>query len=130
MAAQSDLWGDFQVAEVRTPVSILREQAALLGPKTKNIIEARVSTQARDGRFYHSFDLMVPALDNYTYELFSVDHDVTLYPVFTAKDAMSTFRGNQISLKTEEEFTDWLGHRLSSHETRKIISSLLAQATN
>jgi|HubBroStandDraft_5_1064220.scaffolds.fasta_scaffold266061_2 hypothetical protein len=130
MAAQPDLWGEIPVDDVRTPVTILREQAALLGPKTKNIIEARVSTLARDGHFYHSFDLIVPALDNYIYELFRVDHDVTLYPIYTPNDEKSTFRGSKISLKTEEEFTDWLRHRLSSHETRKIISSLLAQATN
>ena len=34
MATQADFWGQIQVDDIRTPVAILREQAALLGPKT------------------------------------------------------------------------------------------------
>src|SRR5262249_58474628 len=81
MAAQTDLWGDIVEAQVRTPVAILREQAALLGTKTKNLIEASVRTSAAGGEFRHSFRLVVPALDGYTYELFQIVHGVSIYPI-------------------------------------------------
>jgi hypothetical protein len=120
MATQPDLWGDIQVAAIRTPAAILREQAALLGQKTQNVIEARVDTETYDKDFHHYFRLIVPALDNYTYELFSVRHSVELYPV---KSGFKEF-------KTESEFTDWLREKLSSPETRKIVGNLLAQANS
>jgi hypothetical protein len=44
MATQTDFWGEIVSAAERTPVSIMREQAALLGTKTRNLIEARVES--------------------------------------------------------------------------------------
>jgi hypothetical protein len=121
MATQTDLWGDIQPSAVRTPVAILREQAALLGNKTQNMVEAKVLTFISDGEFHHSFKLVVPALDNYTYNLFVVHHGPNLYPV---KIMALT------NPKNEEEFVDWLQQRLSSDETKKSIGNLLAQATS
>jgi hypothetical protein len=121
MAAQPDLWGDIQVSDVRTPVAILREQAALLGAKTQQVIEAQVETQIYNKDFEHSFNLVVPALGYYKYSLFAVRHDVDLYPVHLAPGSFA---------KTEDDFVKWLGRRLSSPETRKIIGNLLAQANS
>jgi hypothetical protein len=122
MATQTDFWGEIVPAEVRTPVAILREQAALLGSKTQNVVEAKVSTQAQSGKFYHRFRLVVPALD-YTYELFKITTGVNPYPVTV--DALL----DGTEFKTEEAFTNWLKAKLSSAETKQIISNLLAQAT-
>jgi hypothetical protein len=74
------------------------------------------------GRFYQSFNLLVPGLDNYTYNLFKVRHGPELYPIRVIDQTNE--------LKTEEEFVDWLRQRLSSDNTRKIVSNLLAQATS
>ena len=74
MAAHADLWGDIAPSAVRTPASILREQASLLGAKTKNTIEGQVETWTSGSKLYHSFNLVVPALDNYSYELFKISH--------------------------------------------------------
>lgn len=121
MATQiADLWGGFEPAAVRTPVSILRQQAALLGDKTKHLVQARVVTKTDRSAFYHSFRLLVPALDEYTYELFSVHHGVDLYPV--------TAYGEARPLKTEDEFVEWLRALLSSESTKRIISNLMGQA--
>jgi hypothetical protein len=118
MATQADFWGDIEPTEIRTPVSILREQAALLGGKTGYLIEGKVDTAVSGGMFRHSLSLVVPTLDNYEYELLKVRHGVELYPV----------TAGQQDLKTESEFTNWLRQRLSSAETRKVIGNLLAQA--
>ena len=120
MATQTDLWGDLAPAEVRTPLSIMREQAALLGTKTQNLVEAVVSTVVVGEEFTHYFNLVVPALSNYAYQLFVVSHRIDLYPL--------TVRNPEFrQLENEHEFVEWLGRTLSSIETRKIISNLLAQ---
>ncbi|MGA2882349.1 MAG: hypothetical protein ABSG13_25630 [Bryobacteraceae bacterium] len=122
MAAHADLWGEIAPSAVRTPVSILREQAALLGVKTNHLVEGQVETQISGRTFYHSFNLVVPALENYSYELFKIYHGVNIYPVHV---------GPQIdALANEEAFVTWLGQKLSSPETKRIIGNLLAQANS
>lgn len=121
MATRADFWGEIQADEVRTPVTILREQAALLGPKTQNIVEAKVDTITfGTDVFRHSFRLVVPALDGYTYELFSIKHGIMLYPVDVVNDG-TTYRD-------EHEFTLWLQSTLSSPATKRIIANLVGQA--
>ena len=120
MAASTDLWGEIEALQIRTPLSILREQAALLGAKTKNLVEASVKTRVNGDTFCHSLELVVPALDSYTYKLFTICHGASIYPV--VQPSKST------RLETEEEFIEWLGAILSSPETKRIVSNLLSQA--
>ena len=123
MAAQTDLWGDLTTsAQVRTPLAILREQASLLGKKTQNLVEASVQTSILPGqRFVHSFNLVVPALSNYSYSLFVVKHGIELYPVSVEDPEVPP-------LETEQAFMNWLRYILSSDKTKRLIGNLLAQA--
>ncbi len=121
MAAPPDLWGDVQASGVRTPVAILREQASLLGKKTQQVVEAEVETQVFDKLFLHAFNLVVPALSYYRYNLFTVKHGIDFYPLDV---------GIGSYLKTEDEFLKWLGAQLSSPETKRIIGNLLAQSNS
>jgi hypothetical protein len=120
MAAQPDFWGDIAPGTRRTPVAILREQASLLGTKTKNLIEARVVTEASFGEIRHRFLLVAPGLDNYKYQLFRIEHDVNLYPVTVETEP-------PVLLETEPDFTKWLQFTLSSDHTKRIVGNLLAQ---
>ena len=123
MATQiADLWGRLEPAEVRTPLSILRQQASLLGDKTGHLVEARVDSRAKYNAFLHSFRLVVPALDDYQYELFEIRHEIRLYPVYVGSDEQA------VELKTEEDFVAWLRACLSSEPTKRIISNLMGQA--
>ena len=127
--ATKDLWGAVQVAGTQTPLSIMREQAALLGPKTDHLVEAQVETRAFGRMFVHSFNLVVPALDNYTYQLFQVGHGAELYPVQPLHRVEPTFVvPGSGEIQDEAEFIHWLEQRLSSTQTLKIISNLVAQA--
>jgi hypothetical protein len=119
MAAQTDLWGEISELAVRTPVAILREQAALLGTKTKNLVEARVTTEPHGNAFLHRFDLVAPPLDNYTYNLFNVRHGIDFYPI--------QVWGEEKKLDSEEEFLNWLGEKLSAESTKRVIRNLVAQ---
>lgn len=120
MATRTDLWGDIEAANIRTPVAILREQAAVLAEKTRLVIDAQVSTTIWHRDFVHSFKLVVPALGDYTYELFAIRHGVDLYPVSVGSR----------DLQNEQEFIGWLRDTLSSSETKRVISNLLAQANS
>ena len=128
MAAETDFWGEISVVGDRTPLSILREQAALLGTKTQNLVEAQVETRGVSRALQHSFNLVVPVLDHYTYELFSIWHNVIdLYPIALNDEAL--FSGqDQFLLKDENALKEWLARKLSSPETKKILGHLLAQA--
>jgi len=124
MAAHADLWGEIKPSVVRTPVAMLREQASLLGAKTNHLIEGKVHSHASGTKFYHSFSLVVPALDNYSYELFQISHDVGFYPV--SVENRSSYR----ELRNQGEFVEWLREKLSSPETKGLIGNLLAQANS
>jgi hypothetical protein len=116
----TDFWGEIETSAIKTPLSIMREQAAALGPRTKNLVEAKVETKIFGGQFIHTFELVVPSLDNYTYQLFQIQHPAQMYPIMVMSPT--------IALHTEDEFMVWLRDRLSSEQTRKIVSNLLAQA--
>ena len=145
---RSDLWPPtISGPEVVAPVTILREQAAMLGKKTNGLVLASVRTTTRDSLtrdektglraltrpghdagngnegFIHSFQLVVPALEDYTYTLFRIEHGIKLYPV---KLHVPRTLGGRIA-KSEDEFVDILRKILSSDNTRRVIGSLIAQ---
>ena len=128
MATTQDMWGELETEslKVRTPVSILKEQAALIGQKTKNILEAEVRTESPNGpNFRIVLDFVVPSLDNYRYRLLSATHPITLYPLEARGPG-----GTDSFLQNETAFLNWLRVQLSSEETRRIIGALLSQATS
>jgi hypothetical protein len=118
----NNLWPeDIGVAGLKPPVAFLREQATLLGQRTKNIVEAKVVTEVWGDGFIHRFLLVVPALDNYRYGLFTVQHSVSLYPLEIQ------FNDKRIKANDEKTLIAALKQIFSDIETRRIIQSLIAQ---
>jgi hypothetical protein len=66
--------------------------------------------------------LVVPALEDYTYTLFRVEHGIEFYPV-----KLDAPRALGRTAKSEEEFINSLRKILSSENTQRIIGSLIAQ---
>lgn len=127
-----DLWpSDIGTTTLRSPVSILREQASALAQKTQGLVTAEVITRARkrsdawheweDG-LTHEFVLVAPTLDRYRFELFSLGHDELLYPV------TGNFNEQESELADEAALMEWLRGIFFSERTKRIIHSLLAQA--
>jgi hypothetical protein len=118
-----DFWpSDLAAVELRTPLSILKEVAAMLGSKTSNAILAEVTTKSEAGLFYHRLYLVVPVLENYQYQLLTARHEILLYPV-------SVFWGKHFETCPDEgRFKEALKKILASSETRDILAALLAQA--
>ena len=120
-----DFWPDLGAALPRTPLLILKQQAALLGKHTKNLVIARVLTDSYDERFFHRFIIEATAI-NYRYELLSVSHDLMLYPV-TVESGPYQLSKTKRTFKSEDEFVAWLKDLLNSDQTKRLVGTLLAQ---
>jgi hypothetical protein len=125
-----DLWPDeVAVTDVITPLAILNYQASQLRQKTKNLLEAEVSTDhvSKKGYVLHHFELIAPALGRYRYRLFTAGHkDEFVYPV-----EVKTNEGEEpIEAATQQEFLKVLGQVLWSSRARSVIQSLIAQSND
>jgi hypothetical protein len=121
MAADS-LWPD-DIGETNlvTPVSIMREQAAALGPRTGNLVTADVRTRSQGAVIVHAFFLEAPAM-SYSYEVFEANHRISLYPVTV------TFKGSVHRCEDERSFREMLAQILRDDNTKRIVQSLIAQS--
>ena len=141
-----DLWPDkIKVEKIITPFIILRQQATLLGKKTKNIIQGKVydlrlDSDLRSG-FHYTFLIVVPALSDYQYKILDIIYGMSIYPViinieediwkdipprFYDQGARTTTR--QIIAKSEDEFIEILRAIFNSTKVMRIISVLLSQS--
>jgi len=143
MGDAEDFWPVLEDAEdPNAPVVLLRKQAEKLTEKTGYRLRGRVSTSSilldHEGRhalgldlsgganpdsFTHVFTIEVPALDDYSYTLFSVSHGIEPYPVIYP-DA----QGGWNALANHEAFTAWLRETLASERTKRVLKTLSEQA--
>lgn len=127
-----DLWGDIPVEkEIMLPVTILKEQATILGEKTNKILEARVDTFSipnQKGSVGYSLNIIAPALSNYKYKVLSINHDaIFVYPVVVSYEAST---GNWLKANCNDEpvFIAKLKEILSSERVHKAITALISQS--
>ncbi|WP_333878996.1 hypothetical protein [Methylobacter sp.] len=122
--SNDDLWPDLTGdPDVKSPLLILREQAAKLGAKTSNIIEAEVTANPSEDEFLQvRLILKAPALNGYEYVLLSVNQPIESYPAYLADEYDSK------EVKDEQEFKTSLEKLFKSDRTVKIINSLIAQS--
>ena len=121
-----NMWGDIpEVDSVRTPASMLREQAQILSKRTKGLLNGHVSRNIEDitGKFLYTLAVRAPALDNYRYIVLEITHGLELYPV-----DLRYIDGLTVESKTEEEFLRNVEKKLQSEDVRKAITSLLSQS--
>lgn len=134
-ARGDDLWPkDITAAEGELPpITILKQQASLLGRRTRNLVEAEVETGTSDFQGYlrHTLFLVAPALNFYRHSLLEVEHDATqMYPA-TIKVSLSRngpSRPHRIRVKDSEEFKKALKRVFADDKTKRAIGSLLAQS--
>ena len=101
-------------------MSILKQQAALLGEKTRQLVKDEVVTQATGNLFVHYFYIAAPTL-SYKFELFTLSHGINFYPL-----VMKSLN-NTISLNSENEFKDKLREIFAAPYTLNVVHSILAQ---
>lgn len=123
--SESNLWGDLSnLKTIRTPKSILVEQADILNQVTQGVIRASVGSGQGSNTLSHSLVLVAPALANYTYTICTVQHSIEIYPC----QLFSSASGGWEQCADEADFTTKLATILSSKKTRAIIESLISQS--
>jgi hypothetical protein len=140
---QLDLWPTVPLPTVAysTPLSILREQSALLEKKTNGIVTAQVvvrtddpfttlalmregimKTQSNKG-FAYSFYLTAPALEQYQYLLFKVAQPLEMYPLLITDSPE-----DQIKVESEGEFIEALRRIFGHEKTQQVLQAMIAQS--
>ena len=118
-----NLWPDFAVESLKSPKSILKEQAGFLMEKTNNILSAEVETvQSPRGGIVHNFYVVAPAMNNYRYKILSIMHSVIYYPLSIV------WSDGEYEDTSQEEFIDSLSLIFNHQDTTRVISSLLSQS--
>ncbi len=119
-----DLWpSNIADAKLVTPVSILRQQADLLGEKTKQLVKGEVKTQTTGTLFVHSFFLVAPTVE-YRYELFQASHHVSFYPLNVS------YLNQTTQMKSETEFKEKLKQIFAAQHTVNTVQSILATVSS
>ena len=121
MPDTNDFWpANIADSNLVTPITILKEQAALLGEKTRQLVKGEVVTQTTGNLFVHYFYIAAPTL-NYKFELFNVSHLVNFYPLTL------TYLNTVSQIKSEAEFKEKLKEILAAPHTLNVVHSILAQ---
>lgn len=121
-----NLWGELPVVEkVRTPLSILREQAVVLGQMSERLLEGEVVvTSTVPDQIEAHLNIVASTLGGYSVTILSIRYGLDIYPV-TLQHAFEDSVTK--SAKDEEAFIKALRQILSSESVRKVISALLTQ---
>jgi hypothetical protein len=136
-----DLWPtDIINTRVRAPLTILKEQAILLQQKSNGVINAqvkRIKTQEQlsieKGFFLYEFVVIAPVLQRYEYRLFTISHEIELYPITIETDEiiareLGNLNNDPIIVKSETDYIEQLRKIFCTKKTKKIINAMLAQS--
>jgi hypothetical protein len=115
--------GVIEESLVKPPVSVLKELARELEKITKGLLVGKVEQTVRDSWVTLEFYITAPSLNNYSYQVFTITHDLYFYPL----------KINQLNEKSfsnagnEEELEARLKTIFSLPEVKRVINGLLAQ---
>lgn len=125
---QEDLWGEMpEIESLKTPLLILKEQSEILQEKTKGMLVGQITLKQSGTTFMYVFSIVAPTLNNYTYQLLSVRHDLGFYPI-TLWDAQNN--GTAIQCSNEDEYKKGLSSIFSTEKNRTAISKLLTHISS
>ncbi len=123
----TSLWSIPNIDNLRTPLSILKEQAAALTDDTRGLLVGDVKTdEDLDGYLDLTLIIRVPSLNNYSYSVLTYTQPITLFPGTMRSNAFATSR----TVKSEEEFMFNLKEALQSPAITMAVKGLLAQAAS
>lgn len=126
---QRNLWGDIEgVITIPAPISILKEQAALLGELTKGELKGDVTHTSgayhdnQKQSFIYRFKIVAPQFDNYIYEIFRVHVPINDYPIKI--DMLLEDEDKSYTCENETVFIETIKDILQSDKVKKVISVL------
>ncbi len=117
------LWGIIpnKIPKIKTPSSILREQASMLEKMTEGLLTGIVTSRTNsNGELVHSLYIQAPLLADYSHLLLSVVHGSPTFPL------RLEFNGRKIpQIKSLELFERALTGVLKNPATVQVINDLL-----
>jgi hypothetical protein len=123
-------WTIPDTTNLRTPVTILKEQAEAVTQATNGVLNGEIRAYSRNSLERADFKsgtqlaITVPFLKDYSVILLNYDHNITMYPG-VIKD---NFGNNSFIINNELEFVNSLKDIFSSEKTKMILANLLSQA--
>ncbi len=132
----TDLWPKtFGESTVKAPVFFLKQQAALLGAKTQNVVVAEVTQGGSSApAFRYQFLLVAPALSMYKFELFAITYGLDLYPVTfmlesrLLRELYPSDKITSLRVENQDEFLGVLEVILRAERTKTAIQALIVQS--
>lgn len=121
---QEDLWGDLpKVEKLRTPLVILKEQAELISDKTEGLLVGEISQQQQSAdAFQYLFKLIAPTLNNYSYSVLSIKHNIGFYPL----NILDMQGGERwLVCSDENDYKEHLRIIFTAEKTQAVVSKLL-----
>jgi hypothetical protein len=112
------------VASVRTPLSLIKEQASALAKQTGGLLRANTITFVVGSKLYIHLEVEVPALNGYSVQLLTYAQPAQIYP----GTLQFSIKGQDVEIRNEQQFVDTLRDVLSSDDVQRVIGSLMAQA--
>ena len=77
-----NLWPTFEASKVISPKTLMVEQANFLSESTsKGILGEVITSPSKENILTHIFRIVAPALNNYKYDLFYIQHGIIFYPL-------------------------------------------------
>jgi len=118
------LWGNLDtLMNKNTPKSILKEQANHLQRATNGMLVVKVNSQGDiKGDIVHKMNVSVPVLNNYKYNLLTISHKLSLYPLTIHHPVKG------VGVTDEQKFEVELGRIFKSKPVRNALEALLLQA--
>lgn len=127
---------------VKPPIAVLKELAQGLEKRTAGLLVGEVTQDYRNSKFCLQFYIRAPSLNNYSYKVFEIRHDLSFYPLRIESTDQNIFKATKSSLDLDESFEEYrymdakdqeeleeiLKTIFSSPEVKKVINGLLAQS--
>ena len=113
-------------ADARSPIEVLRSQISYWKEATNGKVLGQVEgTTTEKDLFAYWFGFVVPAMNDYRYRLFLVEHGLDFYPAWisSGRDAADV-----VEVQDEEALFAELGKRFRAEETLRIVRQLSALA--
>jgi len=124
-----NLWGNLDLdVPLRTPATVLKEQANMLSSITNGVLSGDVRVSQTSKAFLTEMYIVAPAINNYEINILDIESDslVGLYPVIVRPQLGESDQG--IECQNEEELTTVLEGILGSKRIKQAIRSLVAQS--
>lgn len=126
---------------VKPPVAALKELAQGLEKRTAGLLVGEVAQDYLNPKFRLQFYIRAPSLNNYSYNVFEIEHDLSFYPLRikpTDRDILKASSKASIDfdefkeyrymdVKNQEELEEILKTIFSSPQVKRVINGLLAQ---